>query len=513
VTCPAGTDNAAGDDASAGDSACDAIICAVDEHVVSNACVVCLAGTENLAGDDASSQDTTCDVTLCAINEYVDANVCTPCQAGTVNVAGDDASASADTTCDPVACSTDERVVNNACVACPAGSENVAGDDSSGSNTNCDAITCATNEFVLSNACTACADGTERPSGDDATGGNTECAATTCDVNEYVLNKVCTACPAGTTNAAGDDASGTDDTTCDTTLCAINEYVATNVCTACGTGTENAIGDPASGVDTVCTAVHADLADGALLLDATRSCASNCATGWAIHAVSNSITVDLLANPHRFKTQACFCDAQCYDHQDCCTDAGLQCGHSAPPAPPPGVTTTHTHTSHTHTTTTTTTIGSELPVCSQVGTTVHALCGSILVKVWGVGSEGATQAVKNCNFAAQTQKQFGYCDDVPAATTSHTHTFVRDAHHSGHDGTWAHTGDQDPSWKARKACQPSAGATCNSDAACDGLACDDGNAGTHTDRCSSGTCAGTDDRHRRRRAQNHPRNKRARSTP
>jgi len=61
--------------------------------------VPCPAGTTNAAGDDASGTDTTCDATLCAANAYVSANACVPCPAGTTNAAGDDASGT-DTTCD-----------------------------------------------------------------------------------------------------------------------------------------------------------------------------------------------------------------------------------------------------------------------------------------------------------------------------------------------------------------------------------------------------------------------------
>lgn len=357
-----------------------------------NVCTACPAGTTNVAGDDLAGSETTCDATLCSVDEYVAANVCTACGAGTTNAANDDASG-ADTTCDATLCGTDERVVNKACVACPAGTDNAdGGDDASGSNTNCDTVACAENEFVSTNVCTPCATGSVRPAGDPASGFDTTCAPVLCDADEYVSSNTCTACGAGTTNGALDDASGAD-TTCDITLCAENEYVSSNVCTSCATGTENDAGNPASGADTECAAAHADLADGAFLLDATQSCSGNCATGWATHAVSDSITVDLLETPHRFKEQACFCDAQCYDHQDCCSNAGPTCGHSAPPPPPPGVTTTHTHTSHTHTTTT------------------------------GDSTIGP-------------------------ATTSHTHTYERDTLHSGR-GSWAHTGDQDPSWIAK----------------------------------------------------------------
>jgi hypothetical protein len=105
--------------------------------VLSNACVSCPAGTTNAAGDDASGADTTCDATLCGTDERVSSNACVPCPAGTTNAAGDDASGS-NTTCDATLCGTDERVSSNACVPCPPGTGNLAGDDASGADTTCD---------------------------------------------------------------------------------------------------------------------------------------------------------------------------------------------------------------------------------------------------------------------------------------------------------------------------------------------------------------------------------------
>ena len=60
-------------------------------------CTSCPVGTINVAGDDASGNDTVCGE--CAENYYVSSHVCTSCPLGTINVAGDDASGS-DTTCD-----------------------------------------------------------------------------------------------------------------------------------------------------------------------------------------------------------------------------------------------------------------------------------------------------------------------------------------------------------------------------------------------------------------------------
>ena len=87
-SCTAGTLTAA---------TCAADPCAENERVENNACVACPAGTTNAAGDDASGSDTSC--TVCAANYYVSSNTCTACPAGTTNAAGDDASGS-DTSCD-----------------------------------------------------------------------------------------------------------------------------------------------------------------------------------------------------------------------------------------------------------------------------------------------------------------------------------------------------------------------------------------------------------------------------
>jgi len=64
TACPAGTTNAADDDASGADTTCDATLCAENEKVVSNVCTACPAGTTNAANDDPTGADTTCDATL-----------------------------------------------------------------------------------------------------------------------------------------------------------------------------------------------------------------------------------------------------------------------------------------------------------------------------------------------------------------------------------------------------------------------------------------------------------------
>ena len=107
LPCPDGMNNAAGDDASGGNTLCDPILCARDERVEGNSCIRCAPGLTNAAGDDASAE-AVCDPIFCAVDERVSGNSCRPCLAGTTNRAGDDASGP-DTICDPIFCGADQR--------------------------------------------------------------------------------------------------------------------------------------------------------------------------------------------------------------------------------------------------------------------------------------------------------------------------------------------------------------------------------------------------------------------
>jgi hypothetical protein len=155
--------------------------CALDERVVAGACETCPAGTDNEAGDDPSGSDTDCDPIVCGPDERVMANACTLCPAGTFNAAGDDASGP-DTSCDPVLCGADERVMTNGCMNCPPGTTNEAGDDASGPDTSCDPVLCGPDEFVDANTCQLCPSGFENEAGDDASGPNTMCDPDACIV-------------------------------------------------------------------------------------------------------------------------------------------------------------------------------------------------------------------------------------------------------------------------------------------------------------------------------------------
>jgi hypothetical protein len=119
------------------DTDCDATLCEMNEHVVSNACVTCTTGTTNTEGNDASGVDTDCNAVLCEMNEHVVSNECVPCIAGTTNAVGDDAALEFDTECNATLCEINEHVVANECVACTAETTNTEGNDASGVDTDC----------------------------------------------------------------------------------------------------------------------------------------------------------------------------------------------------------------------------------------------------------------------------------------------------------------------------------------------------------------------------------------
>jgi len=286
TACPAGTTNAANDDASGADTTCDATLCGANQYVSSTVCTACPAGTTNAANDDASGPDTACDATFCAADEYVSSNACVPCDAGTTNAetivcaanagcssldlggdccptlegtllgcctngehGGDDASG-ADTVCAATLCSADEYVSSNACAPCAPGTTNAQDDDASDADTACDVTLCGADEHVSTHACVPCDAGTTNPQGDPASGADTVCVVLFCSADEYVSSNTCAPCNAGTTNAETDDASGVD-TTCDVTFCSVDEHVSSHVCTPCPAGTTNADGgDDASGANT-----------------------------------------------------------------------------------------------------------------------------------------------------------------------------------------------------------------------------------------------------------------------
>jgi hypothetical protein len=86
-----------------GDGAEESELCKANFYVKNHVCTACPAGTTNAAGDDAHYHDTVCTPTLCKANEYVKAHKCVPCPAhpnlpnGAApsfqsNTAGDDAS-------------------------------------------------------------------------------------------------------------------------------------------------------------------------------------------------------------------------------------------------------------------------------------------------------------------------------------------------------------------------------------------------------------------------------------
>ena len=86
------------------------IICEVNQHVVSNACISCPAGMTNTdGGDDASGDTTECDDVICGVNDYISGNECNTCLTGTTNANGGDNTSGDDTTCDKTLCAVNER--------------------------------------------------------------------------------------------------------------------------------------------------------------------------------------------------------------------------------------------------------------------------------------------------------------------------------------------------------------------------------------------------------------------
>src|SRR5262245_60747299 len=74
VACATGTTRPAGDDPTGADTECTT--CAQDFHVMGTACVSCPAGTTRPAGDTIPGGDTSCTAILCAVDERVVANAC-----------------------------------------------------------------------------------------------------------------------------------------------------------------------------------------------------------------------------------------------------------------------------------------------------------------------------------------------------------------------------------------------------------------------------------------------------
>ena len=206
------------------DSVCNVLQCTSSQFSLAGTCSECPAGATGVAGPASVDSDCTCaagktfdaptglcNPVLCAENEHVVSNVCTACAAGTTNVADNDSSG-ADTQCTATLCAVDEQVVGNACVACPAGSSNAKDDDASGADTTCDpTTTCAVDEFyTVAGGCEACPAGTNKAVAVDSTGGDSTCDAILCAENEHVASNVCTPCSAGSERAAGDDATSSD---------------------------------------------------------------------------------------------------------------------------------------------------------------------------------------------------------------------------------------------------------------------------------------------------------------
>jgi plastocyanin len=275
---------------------CDTTFCLEDEMVAGNACEACPAGSTNAANDDASGADTTCDATLCGVNEHVVSNACANCTAGSTNAKDDDASG-ADTQCDP----DHQCLVNQfyteagACQNCPDGSLKAEAVSNLDGDTSCDNIICAENEHVTASGgtsftfhtsgspdtsvsqaeCQAVADAdptkvwngildsmfeSSFPSGCFGMGGNSvlyysqASNSIACSGSGQCIKKTtgaggsnCTACQAGTERPAGDDAT-LGLTQC---LCSAGTEGDGTTCTACLANQDSVSGEPCK-----CTAGH-----------------------------------------------------------------------------------------------------------------------------------------------------------------------------------------------------------------------------------------------------------------
>jgi plastocyanin len=238
------------------DSVCNVLQCTSSQFSLAGTCSECPAGATGVAGPASVDSECTCaagktfdaptglcNPVLCAENEHVVSNVCTACAAGTTNVADNDSSG-ADTQCTATLCAVDEQVVGNACVACPAGSSNAKDDDASGADTTCDpTTTCAVDEFynATSETCIPCPAGTNKAVAVDSMGGDSTCDAILCVENEHIKEDSgvfsCSTCTAGSERAAGDDLSTQIGTQCS---CSTGYEGDGTTCTECGANQESA---------------------------------------------------------------------------------------------------------------------------------------------------------------------------------------------------------------------------------------------------------------------------------
>lgn len=257
--------------------------CLENEHVKNNECFKCISPETNAAGDDASGANTACD----CVNTYA------PCDGGIEKYTG---------TCDGVAdkscggagggtcvgsfgscdvnskkiwsntevpadgnmsscthpsgyvasceCNGAQYADNGVCRACPAGATaNLVNYDPISGDTVC---LCQGKMGSDGTTCYPCPTGrTNALVNYDPTSGVKECVVTSCRKDFYVSNHVCTACPHNSQRLSGDDPVGPD-TRCH---CKINSKVIGGDCLACETGSTNPKLCYASkeGGDTYCT--------------------------------------------------------------------------------------------------------------------------------------------------------------------------------------------------------------------------------------------------------------------
>jgi hypothetical protein len=210
--CPAGSNKSPAVDSMGGDSTCDAILCAENEHVASNVCTACPAGSERAAGDDATGADTQCN---CKVGYEGDGTTCTEC--GT-----NQESAGSGDTCK---CSAGTEGDGTDCQSCPANSNAIAGhikdicvrneaaiwkdvEPDPVNHGKCDdALDCSTLVGDPSTCIQPYEDGgvLQLTSPCCQIEKKQKC---TCDENFRVASGVCTACIGGKTRPAGDDPDG-----------------------------------------------------------------------------------------------------------------------------------------------------------------------------------------------------------------------------------------------------------------------------------------------------------------
>lgn len=183
----------------------------------------------------------------CNGNFYADNGVCKPCPAGsTANLVAHDPVNDGNTVC---LCQGEMGSDGSICYPCPTGRTNALIDyDPTYGVKECVVTSCAKDQFVSNHVCTACPHNSQRLSGDDPAGPDTRCH---CRINSKVIGGDCLACETGSINPKLCYASKEGgDTYC---TCNDNYYAAdTKLCTECPANSKNEAGDYAGDGPTYC---------------------------------------------------------------------------------------------------------------------------------------------------------------------------------------------------------------------------------------------------------------------